>query len=49
MNTFPNRRYGVGPAAWHAAKALGLAFSGFAYLAALIFCMALVADSCGVL
>lgn len=44
----PDRRRGVGPGALHAAKAAGLALVGFAYLAALVSVVALVADFAGV-
>lgn len=44
----PERRHGVGPGAWHAAKCAGLALAGFAYLVALVAGVALVADFAGV-
>lgn len=44
----PDRRHGVGPGAWHAAKCAGLALAGFAYLVALVAGVALVGDYMGV-
>lgn len=43
----PERRRGIGPGLWHAAKCAGLALAGFGYLVVLIALLHLVADLLG--
>lgn len=43
------RRRGIGPGLWHAARALGLALAGFAYLFLLIVLLSVAAERMGVL